>query len=115
MAGTAGSHREAWVALAGKDLPLLGSMLFLGVGIGLTIQAVQGREAIVAAFGLASLVVLPRLIDFSITRRMAMKGLVPLADRATPGGARSLPLFPAWCWGLFAAGIAVAALGAWPR
>jgi hypothetical protein len=97
------------------SLEFLGSMLFLGVGVALTIQAVQGREVFLAVFALAFLIVLPRLIDFSITRRMAMKGLVPLADRATPGGARTLPLFPAWSWVLFAVGIAVAALGAWPR
>jgi hypothetical protein len=95
------------------SLEFVGSMALLALGIGLAVEGVRNGEVGMAVVGLVVFLVLPRLIDHAITRRMAMKGLVPLADRATPGGARTLPLFPGWCWGLFAAGTALAAALAW--
>lgn len=92
-------------------LEFLGSMVMLGVGLALALDAVANPEpssGIAAAAMLLLLVVVPRVIDRSITRHMARKGLVPLALAPAPGAqARNLPSFPRWSPLLFAAGLAL--------
>jgi hypothetical protein len=95
------------------SLEFVGSMLALGLGVGVVALGVRHGEAVLAVVGLVAFLVLPRLVDRAVTRRMAMKGLVPLAEGPTAGSARTLPMFPGWCWALFAAGTALAAVLAW--
>jgi len=93
------------------SLEFLGSMLALGVGLafGLVALGSAGHAKLPEAMGLLALtVVLPRVIDFFVTRHMGGKGIVPLALAATPGAqADDLPSFPRWSLLLFAAGIAI--------
>jgi hypothetical protein len=95
-------------------LAFLGSMAFLGVGVGWAAGALLAGDAEElggAAVAAALVLVLPRLIDWRLTLFMGKKGIVPLAEKPAPGAqARNLPAFPRWSPLLFLGGIALAAV-----
>ncbi len=93
---------------------LLGSVGFvvsLGVLALAAFWAIQaavigtGSSEAVGLLVLAAVVVVgSRAVEWVLVRHMARKGLVPLAERPSPGALRGLPAFPAWSWAMFLAG-----------
>jgi hypothetical protein len=95
------------------SLEFLGSMVMLGLGIALALEALAdggGAAAVGAVLAAVAFVGLPRLIDYRLTLHMGRKGLVPLALAPAPGAqARNLPSYPRWAPLLVAAGLAATA------
>ncbi len=96
-------------------LQLVVSVGFLTWAVGMALQAalvgLDEAESVALLIPAVLLVVLPRAFGFFMTRHMARKGIVPLAERASPAALRSLPAFPGWAYGLFLAAAAGFAAG----